>query len=85
MKRTVANKNTPSGTKSKFAFIVWAKIRPTSATKSAKSIIIGCDIQETFSWTLKIKHFGRKNVYEKCGGKKGFIPKLERHGRISKK
>jgi hypothetical protein len=46
VKRAIAKKNTLFGAESKFAFIIGAKIRPTSTTKSAKSIIVRFGFEE---------------------------------------
>jgi hypothetical protein len=78
VKRAIAKKNTLFGAESKFAFIIGAKVRPTSTTKSAKSIIIRSDVQKTFSWRFKIKDFAGKNIDKKSGCEKSFIPELKR-------
>jgi hypothetical protein len=72
------------GAKGELAFVIGAKIWPTSAAKDTKSIIIGCNMEKALSRRLKINNFARKQVNEKSGSEKSFVPIFERHGSICK-
>jgi hypothetical protein len=84
MHGAIAKKDTPFGTESMLACIVRTEIRPRSITKSAKSIIIRCNMKETLSWRLKINDLSRKQINEKNSSEKSFIPIFNRHICISK-
>jgi hypothetical protein len=46
--------------KASFTCVIRAKIWPTSTPKRAKSIIVGCNIKETLSESLKVNDFARE-------------------------
>jgi hypothetical protein len=59
-------------------------IWPTGIAKNAKRFIVWLRVEEAFNRCVMIDNFARKKIYEKSGSEKSFIPKLERHGGISK-
>jgi hypothetical protein len=84
MHGAIAKKNTLLGAKSELVFVIGMKVLPTSAAKDTKSIIIRRDMKKALSGRLKINNFARKQVNEKSGSEKSFVPIFERHGRIGK-
>jgi hypothetical protein len=84
MHGAISNEDTSCGTKNKLACVIWTKVRPTSTTKRAKSIIIGGNMKETFSGRLKINNLAREQIYEKSCSEKSFIPIFKRHRGIGK-
>jgi hypothetical protein len=84
MKRTISQENMLSGSKRKFPFVVWTQVWPERSTKVAKRLKIGFSAQETFNRSIKVNDLGWNQVDKESGCEKGFIPKLKRHGGISK-
>lgn len=84
MLSTVAKKNTLLRSETKFASVIWTKVWPTSKTENTKRGIVWSCVKKHMHGCVIIDNPTGKHVNKMDGGKIGFIPKLERHGRASK-
>jgi len=73
MERTVSKEDTLFGSKSKFSFIEWPKIRPASTSKYAKRSIVWFLKKETFYRCVVINNFCWKKIDEISGSEESFI------------
>jgi hypothetical protein len=62
-----------------------SEVRPAGTPKDSKGRIIRGFIEEKFGGCLIVNNFARKEVNESSCCEKRLIPKLKRHGSISKK
>jgi hypothetical protein len=83
VKVAAAKKNTLSGTKGKFLCVVGVKIRPASAPKGLKIRVVGFGMEEALKEGILIDNMTRKSVNQINSSNKGFVPKFERHTRMS--
>jgi hypothetical protein len=74
MKRTISEENTHLGAKLKFTRVVFAKARPTRASKNTEKRVIRSDVKKTFEWWHILKGPARHAINQIASGEKCFIP-----------
>jgi hypothetical protein len=84
VKTTIPKKSTLLRTELQLVFIVRTKVGPTGTTKNPKERIVTPIFKEALHGSLGLNNFAREAINQVDSCKKGFIPKLKRHGGISK-
>ena len=83
MKRAISKENTHLGPELKFPRVVFAKTRPTCASKNAKERIVRSDIEEALHGCDVVEGRTRHAINKITRGKECFIPVAKWKGGMS--